>query len=163
MKCLMRIITVAVLLLTGSLMAVVSADPPGADVVCDGLSGAAFGLCTAAVNVGCGEEGVDNPGCAKIQENFERITGEPAPWTIPYCSDNSECAATEFCKKEDGDCGGSGICAPIPDFCAQVESLVIACNGETYLNSCVAHQARESISCYVSGGFTPPGAPLCGE
>ena len=155
MQCPKRIIALASLILAGGLLNVAIADPPGADVVCDGLSGAAFGLCTAAVNVGCGDEGVDKSGCTKIQDKYEQITGATAPWTIPYCTDNTTCAETEFCKKEDGDCNGLGICAPIPLACIDAYLPVLACDGGQYDNYCYAQVDRKNIQCYLSGDGSP--------
>jgi hypothetical protein len=56
-----------------------------ADPICAGLTGAAFGQCTAAVAVGC-DGSVDQPtGCKKISENYTRLTGESPPWELGSC------------------------------------------------------------------------------
>jgi hypothetical protein len=58
---------------------------PNADPRCQGLSGAAFGMCAAAIAVGCDGETVA-AGCERIEDNFTQITGEVPPWTpLPKC------------------------------------------------------------------------------
>jgi hypothetical protein len=52
---------------------------------CDGLTGAAFGLCAAATAVGCDGSDTQAPGCTQIAEQFTQITGETPPWTLPPC------------------------------------------------------------------------------
>lgn len=128
----------------------------GHDAMCEGLSGAAFGLCTAAVNVGCDNEETRKNGCAKIEEKFEQITGDTPPWTVPYCSDNTACAADQFCKKADGDCDGMGTCEPIPTACIDAALPAIACNGGEYGNYCYAELDRQSIRCYLSSEYGNP-------
>jgi hypothetical protein len=85
-----------------------TAQAGDADIVCDGLTGAAFGLCTAAVNVGCGEDGTASTGCTKIEEKYEQITGERPPWTSSF-----------LCKRTGAYCGGiAGIPCAENQFCA---------------------------------------------
>jgi hypothetical protein len=59
--------------------------PPSQETVCDGLSGAAFGLCNAY----CEAMDCDNPGhhasdtaCAQVKNNYERRTGQPLPCEV---------------------------------------------------------------------------------
>jgi len=59
-----------------------SADPPDFSI-CDGLSGAARGLCRGGVSAGCAD-GTGNPtACMSIEDNFASVTGEDAPWITP--------------------------------------------------------------------------------
>ncbi len=59
-----------------------SADPPDFSI-CDGLSGAAWGLCRGGVAAGCAD-GTGNPtACMRIEENYRSVTGEDAPWITP--------------------------------------------------------------------------------
>ncbi|NCF24793.1 MAG: hypothetical protein GWP60_09660 [Gammaproteobacteria bacterium] len=59
-----------------------SADPPDFSI-CDGLTGAAWGLCRGGVAAGCAD-GTGNPtACMAIEENYMSITGEDAPWITP--------------------------------------------------------------------------------
>lgn len=52
---------------------------------CEGLTGAAFGLCAAATAVGCDGSETQAPGCENIAEQFTQITGVSPPWTLPAC------------------------------------------------------------------------------
>jgi len=59
-----------------------SADPPDFSI-CDGLSGAAWGLCRGGVAAGCAD-GTGNPtACMSIEDNFTSATGVDAPWITP--------------------------------------------------------------------------------
>lgn len=49
--------------------------------LCDGLYGAAFGLCRSGIAVGCDLDDTQ-PACSQIAEQFEQITGELPPWVI---------------------------------------------------------------------------------
>ncbi|MDX1400384.1 MAG: hypothetical protein R3245_00535, partial [Kiloniellales bacterium] len=65
------------------------AAPPDFSI-CDGLSGAAWGLCRAGVAVGCADEPpTGNPeACMSIEDNYAAVTGEDPPWIappLPHC------------------------------------------------------------------------------
>ena len=135
----------------------------GEDARCEGLSGAAFGLCTAAVNVGCDNEETRKTGCTKIEEKFEQITGEAPPWTVPSCIDNTECSETEFCKKASGDCDGNGVCTSKPTACIAAALPVLTCGGTTAGNYCEAYQAGKNILCYTEPFYSEDhDEPVCG-
>jgi hypothetical protein len=56
-----------------------TAAPPDFSV-CDGLTGAARGLCRGGVAAGCAD-GTGNPAaCMAIEDNFMSVTGVAAPW-----------------------------------------------------------------------------------
>ncbi len=61
----------------------VEATNPNADPRCEGLSGAAYGMCISAIAIGCDDPDTTIPGCTQIEENFTRITGEPPTWLPP--------------------------------------------------------------------------------
>jgi len=92
-----------------------------ADEICDGLEGAAFGLCNAYCKA-CGCDGEPAPStkkCEKLQANYEKITGELPPYDPCFgiiceessmcvdgectCESNSDCALLE-------DCNVDGVC-----------------------------------------------------
>lgn len=58
------------------------AQPPDFSI-CDGLTGAAWGLCRGGVAAGCAD-GTGNPtACMSIADNFRSVTGEDPPWITP--------------------------------------------------------------------------------
>lgn len=60
------------------------------------------------------------------------------------CADNSECEATEICDATA--CDGPGECVARPINCSLVEDLVCGCDGDTYTNACIAHQAGVRVA-----------------
>lgn len=54
------------------------------------------------------------------------------------CVENDECSEGEFCKKDQRDCNGKGVCSDRPDTCLQVSEPVCGCDGLIYPNSCIA-------------------------
>lgn len=48
--------------------------------ICDGLKGAAYGLCKAGTAIGCDTGAGDSASCAAIAENYSQVTGSEAPW-----------------------------------------------------------------------------------
>lgn len=60
--------------------------PPSEETVCDGLTGAAYGLCTAycgAMDCDSGDPQASQRACDRVGENFARITGGAPPCTCP--------------------------------------------------------------------------------
>jgi hypothetical protein len=51
--------------------------------VCDGLSGNAFGICTAAVSSGCAARSAGAKHCEKLGSNFTRFTNSAPVWLAP--------------------------------------------------------------------------------
>ncbi len=61
------------------------ADDPFSHCTDLGLTGAEFGMCTAAIAVGCDiPENGGHPECIRIANNYQRITGVPPQWDINW-------------------------------------------------------------------------------
>ncbi len=59
--------------------------PPSEETVCDGLTGAAFGLCNAyceAMDCDSPNHHASDNACAQVKRNFERKTGQPLPCEV---------------------------------------------------------------------------------
>lgn len=57
-------------------------QPPSVETVCDGETGAAFGLCNAyceAMDCDSPNHHASDNGCEQVRRNFERKTGRPLP------------------------------------------------------------------------------------
>lgn len=117
------------------------------DPRCEGLTGAAYGMCSAAVSVGCDDPDSQNGGCTTLVEKYTQITGEKAPWIeAKVCLQNLDCAADEYCaiSKTTLDlCTDEGVCMERP-VCAVPDpggkETVCGCDGINYLSGCVAAQ-----------------------
>ena len=57
------------------------------------------------------------------------------------------CPEGSYCRLEVGTCccDFQGVCAPVPDACADVFDPVCGCDRQTYANACLAAQARVSL------------------
>lgn len=103
---------------------------------CDGLTGAAVGLCKAGIAAGCMGLGDDPEACTHIMDTYVNIVGDQPPWacnsvgTLCGGITHVPCGIGEICVDDpsDGcdpnnggtDCGGlcsvgSG-CIPLPEF-----------------------------------------------
>lgn len=60
----------------------VYADKPDFSI-CDGTSGAAWGLCRAGVAAGCADDSGNSRACREIEEEYTNVTGEVPPWNAP--------------------------------------------------------------------------------
>lgn len=57
------------------------AGPPDFSI-CDGLSGAGWGLCRAGVATGCADSTGNAIACGNIEDQFLQVTGNYPPWII---------------------------------------------------------------------------------
>ena len=71
------------------------------------------------------------------------------------CFSNSDCNFERYCKKPEGDCSGSGVCAVKPEICLDIYFPVCGCDGVTYPNECVAAGAGSSVA-YQGECVLPP-------
>ena len=80
----MKAISIA-LLLAGSLSlspATISAASPDFSM-CDGLTGAEWGVCRAGVAAGCADGSGSASACDQIESTYESVAGSPPPWIEP--------------------------------------------------------------------------------
>ncbi|UCG47892.1 MAG: hypothetical protein JSU94_20735 [Phycisphaerales bacterium] len=68
---------------------------------------------------------------------------------VTPCRDNNDCDGGYFCRKNDGDCDGTGLCAARPEICPEVWDPICGCDGRTYQNSCFA--AMEGVNTDYKG------------
>jgi len=79
------------------------------------------------------------------------------PWGSG-CIDNSVCVLPgQYCDQPLGACGALGSCRQRPISCTTVIDPVCGCDGQTYVNACLARMAGASVA---SGGpCAPPPTP----
>jgi len=101
------------------------------------------GFCPADIDPVCGCDGVTyGNGCEAARAGASvRHPGACAA----ACTTNSECAATQYCAKSPGDCGGAGTCEVRPEACTTQWDPVCGCDDMTYGNSCDAAAAGVTV------------------
>ena len=64
------------------------------------------------------------------------------------CSESADCAPTDFCRFEAGECGPGrmpGFCEPRPEECTADCGGVCGCDGAYYCNECTAQRAGTNV------------------
>lgn len=88
------------------------ASPPSQENGCNGLSGAAFGLCNAY----CEAQDCDvypQPSCTRLRENFQKVTGNPIFPCDAFCGDGVLNQAAEECDPPGSpSCPEGKLCGP---------------------------------------------------
>ena len=139
----------------------VLAANPNIDPRCEGLTGAAFGLCNAATSMNCDDPQSAPNGCDRVADNFTQMTGETPPWTAYGCANNSDCAADELCRTPDGSCDSTGVCEKRPTVCYDAYVPVCTCDGVTTAdNECYGR--FDGYSIYYEGECGTDSPPVCG-
>ncbi|MEM7166935.1 MAG: Kazal-type serine protease inhibitor domain-containing protein [Planctomycetota bacterium] len=81
------------------------------------------------------------------------------------CTDNSACAAGEYCEKQVGFCGSTGNCVTMPTICIAIFDPVCGCDGQTYGNACEAAAAGVNVAsagvCPCSSNTQCPSGTYC--
>lgn len=68
------------------------------------------------------------------------------------CVDNGTCANDEYCAKPSCAAKAEGHCAPTPSDCGNTKlAVVCGCDGVTYHDACLLHQARQNASALDNG------------
>lgn len=110
----------------------------------EGICAAISEVCDSVRDPVCGCDGknYDNACFAGQAQTSVKSKGTCAP---PPCFSNSDCAATSYCSKAVGDCGGAGTCKARPTLCSALYKPVCGCNKATYANACKAGSVGMSL------------------
>ena len=74
------------------------------------------------------------------------------------CASSWDCGRRAYCQYPEGQCGGSGTCAPRPRACTKIFAPVCGCDDQTYASACAAAGAGVSVQDNGECGARTPSA-----
>jgi hypothetical protein len=101
--------------------------PPSGETVCNGLVGAAHGLCTAyceAMDCDSGAPQASAKACSKVRDNFTKITGQGLPCDCPCVG-----GVPGFIEELNGQAGSLQSCNEGPFFFASDFAVIFTSDG----------------------------------
>ncbi|NOZ01825.1 MAG: hypothetical protein GXP54_08045 [Deltaproteobacteria bacterium] len=99
-------------------------------------------MCTKVYNPVCGCDGNDYDNECLAAMAGVNISHEGVCVTLG-CKSNTNCGASEYCKKTS--CDGIGACSEKPTLCLISKDPVCGCDGKNYKNECFAAQAGVNV------------------
>ncbi len=110
----------------------------------------------------CGCDGITYGNSCEAERAGVNVlhTGACLPPPPVACTDNTQCAAADYCAKAVGECSAQGTCAARPDLCIMVVDPVCGCDGKTYTNECEAARAGVNVQ-YKGACIVPPPPVAC--
>jgi hypothetical protein len=122
--------------------------PPSQETVCDGQTGAAFGLCNAyceAMDCDSGSPQASANACSKVESRFTQITGQPLPCGCPCVG-----RIPGFIETLNGDYGLAGAqCFTIPG----VTDFFALLGGDRLAGAQTVEQGNFGFCGFVGGPF----------
>ena len=119
-------------------------------------------VCVQVYEPVCGCDGITYGNSCEAEKAGVNVqyTGACLPPPPAACTDQTQCAAAEYCAKAAGDCSGQGTCSAVPALCPMVIDQVCGCDGKTYNNDCEAAVAGVNVQ-YKGACIVPPQPAAC--